>query len=378
MIAEEEKNQNQGCPIRVVFLWAEISGYMASCWRALARQPGLQLHVIHPERLWGKKNPFLQVPGLMDGISNEMFCSQQPDLDRWLREHVASREPDVVVMCGWFFGPYNRLVTSGHLGKAKVILGMDSPWRGTWKQRLTWLRIRKLVQRVDLVVTTGERSWEYARRAGFAEKRIRLGFYGFDESLFKEARSKRLQPGHSWPRRFLFTGRYVAQKDLPTLTAAYSVYRKSVDSPWELTCCGSGEGETVIRGVEGVTDAGFTLPQCLPEVFAEHGVFILPSRFEPWGVVIAEACASGLPVICTTACGAGMDLIRPYYNGLLVTPGNVSSLAAAMKWMHDHESTLAVMGQRGAAMADAYSAETWAVRWSHYFQELLTGVAERH
>ena len=363
--------------VRVVFLWAEVSGYMAACWRALALQPGVEVHVVHPERLWGKSNPFLQVPDLLSGVSNEMFSCQEPDLDGWLREHVARRDPDIVVMCGWFFGPYNRLVTSGHLGKARVILGMDSPWRGTWKQRLTRLRIRRLVQRVDLVVTTGERSWEYARRAGFPEKRLRFGFYGFDKELFKKARSQRFKDGYVWPRRFLFTGRYVAQKDLPTLIAAYSAYRKSVDSPWELTCCGSGDDETVISGVEGVTDAGFTPPQRLPEVFAEHGVFILPSRFEPWGVVIAEACASGLPVICTTACGAGMDLIRPCYNGLLVTPSDVSSLTAAMKWMHDHESALPIMGQRGVAMADAYSAEIWAVRWGHYFEELLTGVIER-
>jgi len=44
-----------------------------------------------------------------------------------------------------------------------------------------------------------------------------------------------------------------------------------------------------------VHDKGFVQPSDLPNIFAQAGVFILPSRYEPWGVVIGEALASGLP-----------------------------------------------------------------------------------
>ena len=53
--------------------------------------------------------------------------------------------------------------------------------------------------------------------------------------------------------------------------------------------------------------------------------------------MLAEAAASGLPLICTTACGAGVDLVRPVFNGLLTGPGDVEGLARAMRWMHEHE-----------------------------------------
>ena len=88
-------------------------------------------------------------------------------------------------------------------------------------------------------------------------------------------------------------------------------------------------------------------------------------------MVIAEAAASGLPIVCTSACGAAVELVRPYYNGLIVAPQDVVGLARAMRWIHDHESDLRIMGYRGQALAEPYSAETWATRWHNYFLEAL-------
>lgn len=357
--------------LRVTFYWAEVSGYMAACWRALSKRPGMDLHVVYPQKLWKETNPFLADPRLLEGVSNEMFIRDAPDIDRWLVDSVARREPHIVVLCGWLFHPYIRLVKSGQLKQARVVLGMDTPWRGTFAQRLAKFRLAGLVKKLDAVVTSGERSGEYARRIGVPESRIRSGYYGFDHELFSAIAWKRLRGTKQWPRQFLFVGRYVPQKDLSTLMKAYSSYRASVSRPWGLTCCGAGVEGRLLAGVTGVVDAGFTSPNDLPDVFSRHGALILPSRFEPWGVVVAEAAASGLPVVCTSACGAAHELVRPYYNGLVVAPQDVAGLARAMRWIHDHESDLCAMGYRGQAIAEAYSSETWAARWHNYFFEIL-------
>lgn len=344
---------------------------MAACWRALSKRPGIDLHIVHPQQLWGKTNPFLSDPQLLEGLSNEMFMSDAADIDAWLVKAVANREPHVVVVCGWLFHAYNRLVKSGKLKDARVVLGMDSPWRGTLAQRLAKFRLAGLVNKLDAVVTSGERSSEYARRIGVPESRIRTGYYGFDLELFSGIACRRLRGAKEWPRQFLFVGRYVPQKDLSTLMKAYSSYRASVSQPWGLTCCGAGVDGGLLKGVTGVVDAGFSSPNELPDVLSRHGAFILPSRFEPWGVVIAEAAASGMPVVCTSACGAAVELVRPYYNGLVVAPQDVAGLARAMRWIHDHESELPVMGRRGQALAEAFSAEMWANRWHNYFLEVV-------
>ena len=341
---------------------------MGACWRELARRPGIDLHVLHPDRMFGKPNPF-NVDRLLDGISNQQFEAAAEDVDALLLDAVTAREPDVVVLCGWIYWPYTKLVRATRLKRAKMLLGMDSPWRGTLPQRLARARLL-FVDGLDLVVTAGERSAEYARHIGIDDGRLRSGYYGFDYDRFSEAAAARPRP---WPRQFLFTGRYAPEKDLATLVAAYRAYRKSVKEPWGLTCAGSGPDAALVRDHAGVSDAGFVQPSELPGLFSRHGAFVLPSKFEPWGVVIGEAAAAGLPVIATSACGAAIDMVRPYYNGLVVPPSDVPALTRALRWIHAHENELCEMGRRGQTLAAPFSAQAWATRWHHYMLEALEG-----
>lgn len=356
--------------VRVVFCWNDVSGYMAACWRALLARPGLDVHILHPELLI-RANPFRQDADLLRGVPNETFDTATPDLDRHLLEAVLARRPDVLVICGWLYRPYLRLIQSPELRRTKVLIGMDSPWRGTITQRLAKFRLARMVRRLDGIITSGERSREYARRLGVPEQRIHTGYYGFDYGTYSRVAEQRSATPAEWPRQFLYVGRYVPAKDLGTLVAAYSEYRRSVSSPWGLTCCGWGDEDRFLKDVPGLVNAGFMLPGRLPEMFRQHGAFVLPSRFEPWGVVVAEAAATGLPVICSTAVGAGDDLVRDYYSGVTVAPGDVAGLARAMRWVHTHESQLPAMGQRGRVLSAAFSAEAWAGRWHQYFLDVL-------
>jgi glycosyltransferase involved in cell wall biosynthesis len=356
-----------GRPVRVVFCWAEVSGYAAACFHALSKRPAIDVHVIHPDRLLDRPNPF-DATRLLDGVSHQLFDARRSDLDAVLLEAVSDRDPDVVVLCGWIFWPYTRLVNAAPLQRARMMLGMDTPWRGTVSQRLGWLRLAHVVRRLDLVVTAGAASAQYAKRIGVREERIRPGFYGCDFRRFQAAASSRRAP---WPRQFLFAGRYAPEKDLATLVTAYRLYRDGVSNPWGLTCRGTGPDAHMIRNVAGAVDAGFVAPAELASVFPAHGALILPSRFEPWGVVVAEAAAAGLPVICTSVCGAAADIVRPYYNGIVVPPRDPPALARAMRWMHDHEPDLPEMGHRSQVLAAPFSAEAWAARWHNYMLEIL-------
>jgi glycosyltransferase involved in cell wall biosynthesis len=354
-------------PLSVVFCWAEVAGYMPPCWRALAARPDVRVHILHPRQLSETAvNPF-DVEPMMAGLSHEMFDNNRADIEQWLMETVRRHHPDVIVLSGWVYWPYMRLLKAPAFARTRFILAMDTPWVGALRQRVGRWRLGHLIDRVSAVVTASSRSAEYARRLGTPVNRIHKGLYGFNRDPLQPVAERRR--AGQWPRQFLFVGRYVDQKDLPLLVAAYRDYRRQVTDPWGLTCCGSGPESHVLQGVEGLTDIGFKQPHQMADVLAAHGTFVIASKFEPWGVVIAEAAASGMPVISTSACGATDDLVRSYYNGLIVGAGDAAALARAMRWIHAHEHELPQLGERGRQLAEPFAAEHWAARWHHFLAD---------
>jgi glycosyltransferase involved in cell wall biosynthesis len=158
-------------------------------------------------------------------------------------------------------------------------------------------------------------------------------------------------------------GRYAPEKGLDVLLEAYAQYRQSVADPWPLTCCGKGPLAPLFAGRAGVEERGFIQPADQPAIMEQCGALVLTSTYEPWGVVIAEAAASGLPVLCSEACGASVELLRSYYNGLTVATGDARATAAAMRWLHDNQARLPEMGVRGRELSHAFAAAVWADRW---------------
>jgi glycosyltransferase involved in cell wall biosynthesis len=103
---------------------------------------------------------------------------------------------------------------------------------------------------------------------------------------------------------FLFIGRLVSLKGVEELAGAYLAYREQVSKPWGLKVAGSGPLENLLRRIPGVDLLGFVQPTAVRELMRDARCFVLPSRWEPWGVVIHEAAAAGLPIIATYSCGA--------------------------------------------------------------------------
>lgn len=349
--------------MNVVVCWSGMQGYVAACLQALNRVPGINLHVFFLN--------FNDVPAqeeLLDGVRNQRLAAAE---NRDITALVAALNPDLVFLCGWFYPPYRALAHDPRLRGARFVLGMDTPWVGSWQQRVNQVRLKRFMARMDRVIVAGARSAEFARRIDPTPGKVFTGLYGFDFARFCEA-GNRNGDVEAWPRKFLFAGRYAPEKGLSVLMEAYQQYRASVSEPWPLQCCGSGPQAALLKR-DGVHDLGYVLPTQLPGIFAAHGVFVMPSLEEPWGVAIGEAAATGLPLICTDVCGAAADLLRSYYNGVVVPPNDAVALAAALRWMHDNHHRLPSFGQRGRHLAHPFSADAWAERMHACFNDVLVG-----
>ena len=84
-------------------------------------------------------------------------------------------------------------------------------------------------------------------------------------------------------------------------------------------------------------------------MFQDADAFVLPSHYESFGMVYAEAIACAKPVIATR-CGGGEYIVNET-NGMLVDVGDIAALAAALRRMIDHGDAFSVERIRADFMA---------------------------
>ena len=102
-----------------------------------------------------------------------------------------------------------------------------------------------------------------------------------------------------------------------------------------LQIAGAGFEEPALRGLAArfgltVEFLGAVAPAAMGDFYARAGAFALVSTFEPFGVVVREAVAAGLPLICSRRAGAAGDIAVEGRNAILVEPEDVEVIAAAL------------------------------------------------
>jgi glycosyltransferase involved in cell wall biosynthesis len=100
-------------------------------------------------------------------------------------------------------------------------------------------------------------------------------------------------------------------------------------------------------GVSGVRFCGFRNQSELPRFFDLATVFVLPSRDEPWGLIVNEVMNSGRAVILSDDVGCQSDLVTDGVEGCVFPVGDVKALTDALRRVLTVPGTAEVMGERG-------------------------------
>jgi glycosyltransferase involved in cell wall biosynthesis len=117
--------------------------------------------------------------------------------------------------------------------------------------------------------------------------------------------------------------------------------------------------------------AGFQAPEDLPHFFRQADLFVLPSRYDGWGVVVNQAVGAGLPVICSDAVGAARDLVEPNYNGLIFSAGDVEALTNAIAYYLKTPEAILMASQASHTKAEDWFPTVGAQRWVDAFETVI-------
>jgi glycosyltransferase involved in cell wall biosynthesis len=345
--------------MKLAILYTELSGYMAACLEAYRTQTGATLLIF--ARPAEKNAPFAATSFSHLGEIFDRSKVRQSQMEEHLREF----QPDAILVSGWVDPVYTSICRKLKAAGVPVVSGLDNQWKGSLRQHVAALVAPWHIRRfIDVLWVTGERQRQLAWALGFRGAHCWDGFYACDWERFARKLPEVPSTRH---HSFLFVGRYVEEKGIRDLASAYGIYRTKVENAWPLVCAGRG-GLGSLLTEAGADDHGFVQPERLPELMHEASALVLPSLFEPWGVAVQEAAASGLPLIVSDACGAGVHLVRDGYNGFVTEAGNPQSLASALIRMHKlSEVERQEFGRRSFELSKQYTPGRWAKTFSEGF-----------
>jgi glycosyltransferase involved in cell wall biosynthesis len=225
----------------------------------------------------------------------------------------------------------------------------------------------------DAVLTVSSLARQTYVDAGVRPSLVFANPVGVDTDLFKPIDKQVTSGGDGPPRliRFVYVGSAATLKGLDVLQQAVNALRVAGRS-FELTLVGPEASSLNVSHDAGIRFSGRLSHSQLAQELPRHDVLILPSYFDSFGMVVAEAMACGLPAIVTERVGA-REMIRQDANGLVIPAGDPTALAEALRWFIDHPSLLPAMSHDARLAAERYS-------WSAYGRravELLTSIQNR-
>ena len=242
------------------------------------------------------------------------------------------------------------------------------------KKSLLGVWMLGFLHHVDRIVALCRQSVAEACEYGFQSKKIVVIPNGVDAGRFKPAG---LQTGAR--KRIVYAGHLTATKGVDVLIDAFFLLKRE-KTDLVLDIFGSGplrgslRDKAVSLGLAGDVIFHGTVPD-IERRLSSACIFVQPSQVEGMSNVILEAMAAGLPVVAT-ATGAAPDIIQDGMNGLLVSPGSVDQMYAAVASLLSDEALAVRIGRNARASIEAScSIETVAGVYAELYRQLLEPAA---
>ncbi len=373
--------------LRIAALVSHPIQYQAPLFRELSQRPGVDLTVFFCSE-WG-------VGRHLDPDFGSEFAWDSPLLDGYrhvfLKPLRAGVEPnafwrvanfdifrrlseshwDAVWIHGWSYLSHWLCFAGSRLKGIPILLrgetnGLTEP--AGIKYLIKRSVLKGLFANVSAFLAIGRRNGDYYQSFGIPSQKIFRAPYAVDNASFGSAanrceRSRReIRRAHGIaedPPLVLFSGKLIPRKGpMDLLLACRELNRRR---PVSLAFAGDGSERERLSaaardlGLPGAHFLGFKNQSDLPACYSMADVFVLPSLWEQWGLVVNEAMAGGLPVITSDTVGCALDLVDEGVNGYTFPAGNITALANKLGLVLESPERARAMGEASAKIIRGYS-----------------------
>lgn len=316
----------------------------------------------YPHRFLGG----LRIPGVRRVFRHDYVIT--PSLFRELR----AARPDVVVISGWstFASQAAALWCARHrVPYVLLVESNDRDRRPGWRRLAKRLTADRLVRHAEHILVVGTLAAESVLARGADPARMGRFANTVDVDAFR-AHDERLAPARPNLRAALGVApddvlvvsiaRLAPEKGLETLVRAVAAVG---DQRIVVAVAGEGPLRERLEWLARELDVRLILLGDLQpwervfDVYAAADVFALLSTHEPWGVVVNEAAAFGLPLLLSDRVGAAFDLLVDGDNGALVPAGDVAAASSALRALALDPVLRRLQGDRSRALMQDWGYE---------------------
>jgi glycosyltransferase involved in cell wall biosynthesis len=333
---------------RVVILFSRLSDYMLNIIEEYVKATNNEVLIfkLDPDH---KEAPFKF--NLENGLVTFKNENEYNQLD--LIKEVKDFKPSVIICSGWWNKKYINVVKQLH-HTIPCILTMDNQWHATLKQYMGCVYARLFLRKLFVKIwVPGNIQKIFAKKLGFLDKDILTGWYVANDKFSRDVE------GNDFNKRFVFVGRYVTYKGIMDLINSFKALKIASNNQWELHCYGTGELIEKLPVDKDIIHHGFTQPSQLFEESKKGGVFVLPSHFEPWGLVVQEFALAGYPLLVSNKVGSSAQFVKND-NGLIFEANNNESLLNALKTITlKTDSELINMSKKSQEYGKEINAKSW-------------------
>lgn len=363
---------------RLVIITEIIAPYRIPVFNALAKHPEIDLKVI----FLAKNDPATrQWRVYTDEIrfAYEILPSWRTRLKKYnllLNQKVVAAlrkaNPDAIVCGGYnYLASWQALRWAWRNGVPFLLWCESTAKDNRAGHRVVESLKKNFFDKCDGCIVPGTASGQYARQMGVSPERIFTAPNAVDNDLFasraNDARRNAVSVRAELDlpaQYFLFAGRLVKSKGVFELWEAYGSLNERLRSQFGLVFAGDGplrrELESIAMSITpgAIRFAGFAQRDELASYYGLSDCLVFPTHSDPWGLVVNEAMACGLPIICGENAGCGADLLKA--NGRLVDSRNVDQLVHAMQEVASDADLRRQMSRESLRIIRNYSPEICA------------------